>query len=550
METYGGLSEVVKCTRDDDTVRIAESIASLELQETIMIPKTITITTSTNVKSHRDDTDQLVVQKTQLTCPDEQSGVFDIRYALGVASRLTYREHRASGVVLENLIIQDCNMIKGAKSPITVRGAGNITLVNVEFRDNQHASGNPSALSFTKAAKSSLTMMDVVFEGNNGGSAVVKLPHTVEMAHVTANRNRAKTAVFKVPPQSNTSIVHLNAVDNNATVMSLQNAYLSLSRSLFAGNKNSESTGGALRITDASTVTISDCHFEGNEANDGGALYVTDSNIALVKTVFKKQKASNDGAACYFSDANATVTACTFEENDAKNDAGAIRAEGGHLLCQRTEFLRNAAQNTGGCFKLDRSKTVLKESSFIANKAIFGAVFRSENSIKTKVLRCKIEDNAAENTGGACAFDADIFTIADSELRNNSAAYGPALFAQKSKPGSKIVNTVYEENRATLLGGVGLLDFGNLTLHNVTFTRNRAYLGGGFYFLHMHVIGSELVFTENSASEGGAFTAVESSIRIRPRSRSALGTASFGMKAVGNVARNGGGVSAALLIVF
>ena len=392
-------------------------------------------------------------------------------------------------------------------------------------------------------------MTDVIFEGNGGGSSVVEFPQVVEMRNVMAKSNGAKTAVFKVPSESNTTIVDLEAVDNDVTVVRLQEAHLSLSRSDFTRNKNPDGPGGALRITEGSTVTISNCRFEGNEANDGGALYVTDSNITLVKTVFKKQKASNDGAACYFRDANATVTACTFEENDAKNDAGAIRAEGGSLSCQGSEFLRNAAQNTGGCLKLDRSKTVLKESSFIENKATFGGVFRSENSIETTVSRCTIVGNVAENTGGACAFDADIFTITDSVLKDNTAAYGSALFAQKSKLGSKIVNTVYEGNHATLLGGVGLLDFGNLTLRNVNFTRNHAYLGGGFYFLNMSVNGAELVFTENSASEGGAFVAVASKINIRPRTRSGSRATSFGMRAVRNVARNGGGVSAVHLIV-
>ena len=451
---------------------------------------------------------------------------------------------RASGVVLENLIIHGCDMIKGAKSPISVRGLGKISLLNVEFRDNQHVSGNPSALSFAKATEYFLTMVDVVFEGNVGGSSVVEFPQTVEMTNVTAIRNTAKTAVFKAPRESNISVTHLEAVDNDVTVISLSKAHLSLSGSKFTRNNNPEGSGGALRITDGSTVTVSDCHFEGNEANDGGALYVTDSDITITQAVFKKQKANNDGAACFFRDADADVIECTFEENYSDNDAGAIRAEGGSLLCQGTEFFNNSARNTGGCLKLDRSKTLLKESNFTANRAIFGAVFRSEISIETKVSGCKIEDNAAENTGGACAFDADIFTIEDSVLKNNSAAYGPAVFAQKSRPGSKIENTIFEGNHATLLGGVGLLDFGNLTLYNITFTKNRAYLGGGFYFLHMSVNGSELVFTENSAAEGGAIVAVESNITIGSRSPSTLnGDASFGIRAKGNVAKNGGGVS-------
>ena len=84
VESYGGLSEVVKCTRNNDTVKITGSIASLRLQETIMIHTAITITTSMDVKSHTDDTDQPAARKTELTCPDEESGVFDIRYASDV----------------------------------------------------------------------------------------------------------------------------------------------------------------------------------------------------------------------------------------------------------------------------------------------------------------------------------------------------------------------------------------------------------------------------------------------------------------------------------
>ena len=113
--------------------------------------------------------------------------------------------------------------------------------------------------------------------------------------------------------------------------------------------------GGALYVT-YSTVSISDCRFQNNQARSGGAIYVVSSQITISnRSTFNYSRAYYYGGAIYSSQSTFTVDSTTFSQNSAQRyDGGAIYMDNynsiGHIRATNTMFSENSARSGGAIY--------------------------------------------------------------------------------------------------------------------------------------------------------------------------------------------------------
>ncbi len=304
---------------------------------------------------------------------------------------------------------------------------------------------------------------------------------------------------------------------------------------IFTGNR--ASGGGAIRMGDVMTVTLTGGKFESNSATagDGGALYgLTQANAA--------------GAV--------SVTGTTFLNNTATNVGGAIGLAGGQVSINQATFTGNTAPAGGAVFKSSYGNLTVDDSTFTDNKAsaasgggiwmggaggqplvsyIFnstfqrnlagnegGAIYGQDDAFIT-VNGGKFANNEAQNAGGAASVngsDSSLFIQGVQFSQNKAVASfgrGGAVACYAGGPGMplSILESEFTQNASTYHGGavssqgceVALMDdsFASNTSQNagaVSVSTTPAMFGYG-----MGITGSEFSGNSASAGAGGAIYA-------------------------------------------
>ena len=133
--------------------------------------------------------------------------------------------------------------------------------------------------------------------------------------------------------------------------------------------------GGAIIVTDKSTITISQSNFENNRAQSGGAIFAdTNSTINLTDNVsFINNSANSFGGVLYSTTGVVTINAsCTFSNNKAVQ--GVLYANTSTLTIEASEFHDNIANDLGVLYLFNSSVTI-EASEFHDNSANTGSVF-------------------------------------------------------------------------------------------------------------------------------------------------------------------------------
>jgi hypothetical protein len=142
-------------------------------------------------------------------------------------------------------------------------------------------------------------------------------------------------------------------------------------------------TGGAVRVAEGASVTISDSSFIRNSGYAGGGLGVHGAVVLVVGSRFAGNSASPYG--------------------------GAIRTHMGTLVLENCSVLGNQA-STGGGLYLYGGSTVIRNTTIASNSAYNGGGVYSLESASLTMLGTLITDNVASNTGGGIGRGADGYT--------------------------------------------------------------------------------------------------------------------------------------------
>jgi predicted outer membrane repeat protein len=325
--------------------------------------------------------------------------------------------------------------------------------------------------------------------------------------------------------------------------------------SRFTENRAAMGFGGAIYVSGAVSVTISDSVFGnpnydtfGNFASDGGGdIYVSGGAGLATLSISNSQfydahaygsggsiaaicaesvisgitisgaQSDENGAGLYLDDdsgcgADYTVTVSNsrFLDTDADDQGGAIsngQDDEGPLtevIVSGSYFYQNEA-DSGAAINLDYTNLTVSNSTFIENHARDdggGAfeLFRNENVV---ITGSRFDGNTSVgSSGGAILQNGSVDSLRiESNMfqRNTAGSQGGAIRVSRGTSGTSITGNTFTENSAEQGGAVSINDGEDdsylWSVSRNTFTKNRATLNGGA--LHMALDDSGNVVTPN-----------------------------------------------------
>ncbi len=170
---------------------------------------------------------------------------------------------------------------------------------------------------------------------------------------------------------------------------------------------------------------------------------------------------------------------------------GGIYLEGeGQFGFYRTTFFMNQAYLFGGGAYFRQANPVFAYCSIIDNKAghpptdaetygAGGGIFGKHS--RGQILNSSFEGNWASGVGGGLAIDSADVAVHNNTFKNNYAMLGGAISYMRSSINSGVYNNLVAYNEATFFGGgICLLTF-NGPMYNNTVVYNHTSMGGGLY---------------------------------------------------------------------
>ncbi len=292
---------------------------------------------------------------------------------------------------------------------------------------------------------------------------------------------------------------------------------------------NYYSRGGA--IYSLGEVTVINCLFNRNNASQGGAIY-SERTVTAINSNFTGNTGPGDfnhfgGAIFSLSDIIAVNT--TFHGNWARNGGATYSSS---IVSTGSIFTNNTVTessvnfpntgNGGAIYALHNVAT--SNSSFIGNTAVSGsggAVYIDANSTQVLFFGSSFSNNRALNCGVLSAsrlYHMNV-TMVDSTFSFNNAIGttldgGVACFGSA---GVKIVNCVFDDNKATSNAGVFTGRNSSIVIDESTFLRNMAEGNGGVMYTNDYQTNYTIqhsIFQRNSANYGGVMYVSNSNIEI------------------------------------
>ena len=311
-------------------------------------------------------------------------------------------------------------------------------------------------------------------------------------------------------------------VSDGSSVFSRESTFLS----------NTAGSGGAVYMTDASSASwTGETTFSNNVAERSGALHVGDrSSVSWAGvTVFFGNVASAIGGALQVKDSSSASWsgAMSFKNNSAGGFAGAVHVsdEGSISWNGSTQFLNNSAlRAAGGALVVTRNSDVSWSglTTFSDNSAPAGGgglLVYNSSSVSWSRRTMFSNNKATEDDGGGIMAIASTVSWSGETffLANNAATEGGAIYAFESSI-TWSTDTIFSHNAAKK-GGAILLTGGSRVewIGETTFSFNSASLdGGAIEFKSLDSVASSALvingttsFVNNTCGANGGGMAVE-----------------------------------------
>ena len=303
----------------------------------------------------------------------------------------------------------------------------------------------------------------------------------------------------------------------------------------FSGCGGEETNGGALKISNVSSLSILNCRFIGNGVfgvrSSGGAVYIDTvfdasihnsyfiNNSAQCKDYYNFPEscnfALNGGGAIFISDSRIAVSSCRFEQNSAYTSGGAIASLRTTSLVVYTTFINNHVRgdtfgSAGAVYILDGDMST-SYSHYTKNGAMFGGAVYMDGSSFVSSSHDLYTYNSAYLEGGAVGGNTSSFDSDNNTYSNNSARGGGAISLKYSN--ISCVSSCFEMNRATAFGGGAMyLSNVHLSTSDSYFTNNKANIGGSIEFAKGNMSISGCSFSDNQAEYGSVLFVTNSSV--------------------------------------
>jgi hypothetical protein len=207
----------------------------------------------------------------------------------------------------------------------------------------------------------------------------------------------------------------------------------------------------------------------GGLANIGGVVRIVNSSFA--------ENITGDTGAVLNNHGVVTIIDSTFIGNFGSLGAGVINA-GGVVDIKRAVFESNDGLAAGGLWSTDGAVRVT-ESRFSNNHGHLGVGGVRVSGGTALISRTTFAGNFGDGTGGIQSENLSILVVRDSAFVENLATQSAGILNFSGT--TNVINTTFARNAAAaaFAGGVGVLNFGTMTLLNSTFAENTTLPAGG-----------------------------------------------------------------------
>ena len=417
------------------------------------------------------------------------------------------------------------------------RVQGTVRLHHVSFRGNT-LSGS-IGLQMRSPSCSTLELVDFEFENNTCSDRCGVILSTwnrlrdirVRRVRLSGSTND-RPAVFYAHTGSQTSVERMDAAENEWPLLYIRTGKLEVSNATFTRNTVQRSSGlsfGSCVHLENATATLEDCRFRNNTAEDGAAVAGSRSNVTLTNSHFEKNEAQRGGAVNIRDASSITIRSCTFTSNEARENAGVLSASGSQVHIQQSDFAENTARFSSGCPHLNELSTLeLRDSTFDRNRGTYaGAIGMDEST--GNLTSCFFKKNAASVDGGSLFVRNGRLSLQNCHLFNGSAEDGGGVFVTASRvsiQGSRFshntageyggavactdqcrledVNSTYLDNTSRYGGALYLEPNSTANLEDCRLSKNTAFRSGGVAYVQNSTLSaSNCQFSKGNATHGG-----------------------------------------------
>ena len=180
------------------------------------------------------------------------------------------------------------------------------------------------------------------------------------------------------------------------------NSYVKITKSIFVNNT---ATSGMIKVLDSSTLGMSDCTLQKNNAKVyAGAIYARNSTVHLKQTNFHGNKAVYGGGALYLNNSFLSIKNCIFSNNQVNlrypiipevnyGSGGAILLLNSTFNGINVNFTHNSGNNGGAVFLGFHSKVKMQYVKFSNNTAVSGSAIHILHWSKFLCKNCSLYQN-------------------------------------------------------------------------------------------------------------------------------------------------------------
>lgn len=412
--------------------------------------------------------------------------------------------------VINKGIIYVCDGIY-AENDIVVNKT--ITIINLEYANNNHNNLNNSNSSFNNTSNSS---------SNIGSSSNVS-----NNENVVIKGNGGQ--IFNISKNGKLNVIGLWFTNSNGVNGSVFYNVGSLSINNCNFFNNSASNYGGV-IFNNGTLRIEGSNFYDNIAYRGGVIANYLNLTILSSKFFNNSVYMNGSGAVIFaheksmiiiSKSNFTNNSAfkgntqpilqNYDENQISYASGGVLYNLGDLYIYDSIFDHNKARGMGGAIVSLSSSTIkdllIVNSSFTYNSACSGGALDVRNNMLVILDSYFYENEATLHSGGALDISGGIMILDNVTMVSNSAAYGGGAIASWNTD-STITNSNITGNTGDVGGGIyfagsnlGGHPSNSLTILNSTISSNIGFdSGGAFYVNNANVKMSNSNVFDNFAS--------------------------------------------------
>ena len=317
-----------------------------------------------------------------------------------------YTYFRCKGEISQAIFYNNSATNEGGS--IVVYNNSLLSVLNTVFENN---TVNMKGAAVSVCNDSAIIIQNCSFQHNvandqliSWGGAVYIDSHTSLQVYNSSFTGNVASLGGAVEAENNCSVMIYNCLfsQNRDSALHSYGIHLAISKSQFLNNF-ALLNGGALMVSSAYLLNVTNVTFSENTADNGGAMFVEFTKLgAIWDCAFKNNAVNVKGSTLSIHSSDVHIYRSNFTENQAE-DGGCIFTENSHsLIIEQCNFTSNSATGGGGVIFAKTSQLNVKYSAFNNNTSINnGGAINAQMRCTINITDSTFIGNIATGSGGA-----------------------------------------------------------------------------------------------------------------------------------------------------